>query len=29
VHYALLAVRFFTRVELGPTADHIRFTARI
>jgi len=28
-HYALLAFRFFTRVELGPTADHIRFTARI
>ncbi len=28
-HYALLALRFFTRVELGPTADHIRFTNRI
>jgi hypothetical protein len=28
-HYALLAVRFFTRIELGPTAEHIRFTARI
>jgi hypothetical protein len=28
-HYALLAVRFFTRIELGPTADHIRFTSRI
>ncbi len=28
-HYALLALRFFTRVELGPTPDHIRFTNRI
>jgi hypothetical protein len=28
-HYALLAVRFFTRVELGPTADHILFSHRI
>jgi len=28
-HYALLAIRFFTRIELGPTAEHIRFTARI
>ncbi len=28
-HYALLANRFFTRVELGPTPDHIRFTNRI
>ncbi len=28
-HYALLAVRFFTRIEVGPTADHIRFTNRI
>ncbi len=28
-HYALLALRFFTRVELGPTPDHIRFATRI
>jgi len=28
-HYALLATRFFSRIELGPTADHIRFTTRI
>jgi hypothetical protein len=28
-HYALLATRFFTRVELGPTADHITFSHRI
>jgi hypothetical protein len=28
-HYALLAVRFFTRIEVGPTADDITFTARI
>ncbi len=28
-HYALLALRFFTRVELGLTLDHIRFTNRI
>jgi hypothetical protein len=28
-HYALLAFRFFTRVELGPTADHITFAHRI
>jgi hypothetical protein len=28
-HYALLAIRFFTRVELGPTADHITFGTRI
>jgi hypothetical protein len=28
-HYALLAFRFFTRVELGPTADHILFSHRI
>ncbi len=28
-HYALLAIRLFTRIELGPTPDHIRFTTRI
>jgi len=28
-HYALLAIRFFTRIELGPTADHITFAHRI
>jgi hypothetical protein len=28
-HYTLLAIRFFSRVELGPTADHITFTTRI
>ncbi len=28
-HYALLAVRFFTRIEVGPTVDHMNFTARI
>jgi hypothetical protein len=28
-HYALLAIRFFTRIELGPTPDHVRFTNRI
>jgi hypothetical protein len=28
-HYALLAIRFFTRIELGPTADHIIFSHRI
>ena len=28
-HYALLAIRFFTRIELGPTTDDITFTARI
>ena len=28
-HYALLAKRFFTRVEVGPTADHMTFTPRI
>ncbi len=28
-HYALLAVRFFTRIEVGPTVDHMTFTARI
>jgi hypothetical protein len=29
VHYALLAVRLFSRIEVGPTADHMTFTARI
>ena len=28
-HYALLAVRFFSRIELGPTVSDINFTARI
>ncbi len=28
-HYALLAIRFFTRIELGPTTDHITFANRI
>ncbi len=28
-HYALLAIRFFTRVEVGPTSDDIAFTNRI
>jgi hypothetical protein len=28
-HYAVLAKRFFTRVEVGPTADHMTFTPRI
>jgi hypothetical protein len=28
-HYALLAVRFFTRVEVGPTVDDMTFAARI
>jgi len=28
-HYVLLAIRFFTRIELGPTTDDITFTARI
>ncbi len=28
-HYALLTIRFFTRIELGPTTDHITFAARI
>jgi hypothetical protein len=28
-HYTVLALRFFTRVEIGPTADHMTFTARI
>ncbi len=28
-HYALLSVRFFSRIEVGPTVDHLNFTARI
>jgi hypothetical protein len=28
-HYAVLAKRFFTRVEVGPTVDHMTFTPRI
>ncbi len=28
-HYALLAVRLFTRIEVGPTPDHITFANRI
>ncbi len=28
-HYALLAVRLFTRIELGATTDHITFANRI
>ncbi len=28
-HYALLAVRFFTRIEVGPTVDHVTFASRI
>ncbi len=28
-HYALLAVRFFIRIEVGPTADDMSFTNRI
>ncbi len=28
-HYAILAIRFFTRVEVGPTSDDIAFTNRI
>ena len=28
-HYALLAIRFFTRIELGSATDDITFTARI
>ncbi len=28
-HYALLAIRFFTRIEVGPTVDHVNFTNRI
>jgi len=27
-HYTVLAFRFFTRVDVGPTADHMTFTAR-
>ena len=29
VHYARLAIRFFTRIELGPTPDDITVTTRI
>jgi hypothetical protein len=28
-HYALLAVRLFSRIEVGPTADRMTFNARI
>ncbi len=28
-HYTVLAFRFFTRVEIGPTVDHMTFTARV
>ncbi len=28
-HYALLTIRFFTRVEVGPTSDDMSFTNRI
>jgi hypothetical protein len=28
-HYMVLAFRFFTRVDIGPTADHMTFTARV
>jgi hypothetical protein len=28
-HYAVLAVRLFSRIEVGPTVDHMTFTARI
>ncbi len=28
-HYTVLAFRFFTRVEVGPTVDHMTFAARI
>jgi hypothetical protein len=28
-HYALLSIRFFTRVELGPTTGDITFATRI
>ena len=28
-HYAFLAIRFFTRIELGPTVNDITFTPRI
>jgi len=28
-HYALLAIRFFTRIEVGPTAADMTFAARI
>jgi hypothetical protein len=28
-HYAVLAIRFFTRIELGPTVDNIAFINRI
>ena len=29
IHYALLAVRLFSRVEVGPTVDDLTFIARI
>ncbi len=28
-HYALLAIRFFTRIEVGLTVDHVTFASRI
>ena len=28
-HYRVLTIRFFTRIEVGPTVDDITFTARI
>ncbi len=28
-HYALLTIRLFTRIEVGPTTDHMTFAARI
>ncbi len=28
-HYALLTIRFFTRIEVGPTTHDMNFTARI
>ncbi len=28
-HHTVLAFRFFTRVEIGPTVDHMTFTARL
>ncbi len=28
-HHTVLAFRFFTRVEIGPTVDHMTFTARV
>ncbi len=28
-HYALLSIRLFSRIEVGPTTDHMTFTSRI